>query len=365
MSEFVTIDGSLGEGGGQIVRVSLALAAVTGRPLGIKNIRARRAKPGLAAQHLTAARATGAICGAAITGDSIGSMELRFVPGRAPAAGSYLFDVGEARIGGSAGSTALIAQAILLPLALARGHSDVVLRGGTHVPWSPPFDYLRDVWLFVLAGMGIEASLELAQFGFYPAGRGEIRLAVAGMAPSISGPRAPHALRPLSASERGPIRRVFGRAIAANLPSHIAQRMSDRARTQLAGAGIECAITPLRVSAACPGAGLFLTMDCETIRAGFSELGKPGKPSEAVADDAVAEVLAYRAAGAALERHLADQVVLPAALASGVSEFTVEKVTRHLTTCAAVVEQFGLAKVEIEGAEDAPGRVKITPSGAQ
>lgn len=364
MSEFIAIDGSLGEGGGQIVRVSLALAAVTGRPLNIKNIRARRAKPGLAAQHLTAVRAIAAICGAEIAGDSIGSMELRFVPGRAPAAGSYLFDVGDARIGGSAGATALIAQAILLPLALADGRSEAVLRGGTHVPWSPPFDYLRDVWLFVLARMGIEASLELAQFGFYPAGRGELRLAIAGIAPSISG-GARRALRPLTATERGPIRRVFGRAIAANLPSHIAQRMSDRARAQLTGAGIENAITPLRVSAACPGAGLFLTLECGAIRAGFSELGKPGKPAEAVTDDAVAEVLAYRNAGAALDRHLADQVVLPAALASGVSDFTVEKVTRHLTTCAAVVEQFGLATVEIEGAEDAHGRVKITPTGAQ
>jgi len=342
----------MGEGGGQIVRTCLALAAVTGRPLVIENVRARRANPGLAAQHLTAVRAVGAICAAEIEGDALGSQTLRFTPRRPPAADSYLFDVSEARPGGSAGAITLLAQTILLPLAFAHGPSRAVLRGGTHVPWSPPFDYGREVWLFALARMGIEAQLELARFGFYPAGGGEIRLEATG----------PAILRPLTAVARGEPKRVTGRAVAANLPAHIAQRMADRARSLIMAAGMECALTPVRVTAVCPGAGIFLTLESEGARAGFSALGRPGKPAEVVAEEAVADLLAYRDSGAALDRHLADQIILPAALASGVSEFTAERVTGHLRTCAAVVEHFGLARTEIAGSEEAPGKVTVIPA---
>ena len=358
MMDAVVIDGSHGEGGGQIVRTALALSAVTGQALVIENIRAGRPNPGLAAQHLTAVRAAAAIAGAEVTGDALGSRILRFAPGAAPKAGSYVFDVAAAREGGSAGAATLVLQTVLPPLAFARGPSQVVVRGGTHVPWSPPFDYAREVWLAALARLGISATLDLAAWGWYPAGGGEIRLTVAGRRQGS----AEAALRPLDARERGPLGAVSGRAVAANLPAHIAQRMADRARGLLTAAGIESAIEPVRVRALSPGAGLFLVAAYEPLGAGFGALGEPGKPAEEVAEEAVALLLAHRDSGAALDRHLGDQLVLPLALADGRSVFTVERVTRHLTTTAWVVERFARARVAIAGAEGAPGTVTVSPT---
>jgi RNA 3'-terminal phosphate cyclase (ATP) len=342
MPEKLVIDGSYGEGGGQILRTALALAAVTGRAIQIEKIRAGRKSPGLAAQHLTGVRAAAGVCNARVTGDEPGSQTLTFVPGSLPQAGDYVFDVAEAREGGSAGATSLVLQTILLPLALAKGNSTVTIRGGTHVAWSPPFDYVRDVWLPALARMGLSATLELVTWGWYPLGQGEMRGTIQGLGTGLKP-------SPLTLVERGALRRAWGRAVAANLPSHIPQRMADRARSLLAEAGVDARIEPLRVRAACAGAGIFLTAEYDHVRAGFNALGAKGKPSEAVAEEAVAALLAHRDSGAALDQHLADQLVLPLALAGGESRFSVEQVTRHLVTNAWVVEQFGLARVSIEG----------------
>jgi RNA 3'-terminal phosphate cyclase (ATP) len=342
MPDKLVIDGSYGEGGGQILRTALALAAVTGRAIRIEKIRAGRKSPGLAAQHLTGVRAAAAVCHARLTGDELGSQTLTFAPDSLPQAGDYVFDVAEARAGGSAGATTLVLQTILLPLALVAGDSTATLRGGTHVAWSPPFDYVHDVWLPVLARMGLSATLELVNWGWYPLGQGEIWGTIQGLGTGLRP-------SPLTLVERGALRRVWGRAVAANLPSHIPQRMADRARSLLAEAGVDARIEPLRVRAACAGAGIFLAAEYDHIRAGFNALGARGKPSEAVAEEAVAALLAHRDSGAALDQHLADQLILPLALAGGESRFSVEQVTRHLVTNAWVVEQFGLARVSIEG----------------
>ena len=336
----LTIDGSHGEGGGQILRTSLALAAVTGRAIRIEKIRAGRKNPGLAAQHLTGVRAVAALCDAHVSGDDLGSQTLEFVPGGSPQAGEYIFDVAEAREGGSAGAATLVLQAVLPPLALTQGDSTVVIRGGTHVAWSPPVDYACDVWLPALTQMGLAVRLEMTRWGWYPAGQGEIQATIRGQARELS---------PLALVERGALRRLWGRAVAANLPSHIPQRMATRAHSLLKGAGVDARIEPLRVRAACAGAGIFLVAEYEGVRAGFSALGVKGKPSEAVAEEAVAALLAHRESGAVLDQHLADQVVLPLALAGGTSSFTVERVSRHLTTNMWVVEQFGLARASVEG----------------
>jgi len=338
----LVIDGSYGEGGGQILRSALALAAITGRAITIQNIRAGRKNPGLAAQHLTGVRAAAAVCRARVTGDGLGSPTLTFLPGGPPQAGEYVFDVSEAREGGSAGATTLVLQAVLLPLALAAGDSSLVIRGGTHVAWSPPFDYVQDVWLPMLARLGVMAGLELVRWGWYPAGQGELRATVHGLGGRLE-PSSPVLM------ERGPLRRIWGRAVAANLPSHIPQRMASRARSLLAGAGLVAQIEPLRVRAVSAGAGIFLTAEYEGVRAGFSALGARGKPSEAVAEEAAMALLSHRDAGQALDQHLADQLVLPLALAGGTSTFGVERVSRHLTTNLWVLEQFGLASTRVEG----------------
>jgi RNA 3'-terminal phosphate cyclase (ATP) len=349
------IDGSHGEGGGQIVRTAVALAALSGRELEIERIRAGRPKPGLAAQHLTAVRAAAALCAAELRGDALGSQHLRFAPRREVRAGEYAFDVGEARAGGSAGAITLVVQTLLVPLALADGESRVRLRGGTHMVWSPSFDYAREVWLHALRGLGLRAELELARFGFWPAGQGELALRVEG-----SAGRRP---APLALERPGPLERVRGRAIAANLPAHIPQRMTDRARALLEAAGVHCEIEPLRVRAACPGAGLFLVAEYAAMRAGFDSVGERGKASETVAEEAVAALLAHRDGGAALDAHLADQLVLPLALAAGPSRVTVERATAHLATVGWLVEQFGLARIAVDLCEGGPPALCIEPAG--
>jgi RNA 3'-terminal phosphate cyclase (ATP) len=349
----ILIDGAHGEGGGQILRTALVLSAVTGRPLTIENVRAGRPKPGLAAQHLTGVRAVARLCQARVAGDALGSTRLEFAPTRAVAAGDYDFDVAEARLGGSAGATTLVIQSVVPPLALAAGRSCVSVHGGTHVPWSPSADYARDVWLPALATMGVEAEIEIVCFGWFPVGRGEVRAAVIG--------RDGRPLRPLDRRERGALRGIGGRAVAANLPAHIAERMAGRARAVLADAGLGSDIRAESMTAACPGAGIFLTAIYEHGCAGFAAIGERGKPSEVVAGEAVADLLAFHRAGAAVDAHLGDQLILPAALADGISTYSVERVTRHLTTNAWVVERFGLAHIAIDGGEGRPGVVTVTP----
>ena len=358
MAELLEIDGSYGEGGGQILRTSLSLAAITGHHIHIHDLRSKRRKPGLAAQHLTAVRAVAALCQAETRGDELGSQDLDFAPQTPVRSGSYVFDVAQAREGGSAGSTNLVLQAVLLPLALATGESHVLLRGGTHLPLSPAFDYIRDVWIKALLRFGINASVTLDSWGWFPVGHGQIRAAIAGS------PVAGRILTPIHLVKRGPLRRVAGCAVAANLPAHIPQRMCDRATTLLATLGAEIAIRAERVGAACPGAGLFLVAEYQNIACGFSVLGAIGKPSEQVAEEAVSLLMEHWASGAALDLHLGDQILLPASFCSGPSVFSVEKVTTHLQTNAWVIEQFGLAKTCFDGAEGKAATVTLTPTPA-
>ena len=351
---FLTLDGSHGEGGGQILRTALSLSATTGRAFRLINVRAGRADPGLMPQHLSAVRAAATICGAVVVGDQLGSTELTFAPSRSPEAGSYLFDVAELSGRGSAGSATLLLQTLLVPLAFADGVSTVVLRGGTHVAWSPPFDHVVGSYLPMLRRMGLHVDADLTQWGWYPVGQGEIVCRI-GAAAHIERTR----LNRVELLAREPLRRVAGRAVAANLPAHVAQRMADRARTSLGDLGVPVRIEPQRVTAACPGAGIFLVAEYGDLDVAFSAYGRLGKPSEAVADEAVGVLREHHASKAAVELHLADQLLLPAALASGVSTFTTPKPTGHLRTNAWTIGQFGIADVSIE--EGTPCRVRVDP----
>jgi RNA 3'-terminal phosphate cyclase (ATP) len=352
------IDGSHGEGGGQILRTALSLAALTARSVHFSNIRARRRYPGLAAQHLTSVRAAAAVCAARLDGDVLGGQDLLFAPQRDVRGGPYAFDVAAAREGRSAGAASLVLQTVFLPLAFASKPSDIVVEGGTHNPMSPPFDYLRDVWLKTLARMGIEATIELEAWGFYPVGRGRIRARLPAGTSDMHSRLGAFDLR-----ERGALLRVHGRAVAANLPSHIPERMAARARALILPLGAEADIRVQCVEAACPGAGIFLTAVYENVVAGFSALGRPGRPSEEVAEEAALGLAAHHASGAALDSHLGDQILLPAALARSPSQFSVHRLTRHLRTNAWVIEQFGLATVEISERPDGTGAVRIVPNG--
>jgi RNA 3'-terminal phosphate cyclase (ATP) len=351
------IDGSHGEGGGQILRTALSLAAVTGRPFRIEQFRAGRPKPGIAAQHLTAIRAAAAIVGATLERDTLGSNVLEFHPRSPPVAGSYHFDIAEAREGGSAGAATLVLQTVGVPLALACGESTVTVNGGTHVLWSPSFDYFDRVWLAMLRRLGVEASAELGAWGFYPAGRGEITLRLRGATDDGS-----KMFRTAALIDAGALTAIEGRAVSANLPAHIAQRTANRAEALLQPLGVRIAIETKCVHATSTGVWTFLKCAYENSDAGFGALGRRGKPAEEVAEDAAAELLGHHRSGAALDRHLADQILLPLAFAAGASEFTCPEVTRHLETNAWVIEQFETARFEIGRSSTGAGKVKIVPN---
>ena len=258
-ADLLTIDGSHAEGGGQILRTALSLAMITGSAIRLVNVRSARRNPGLAPQHVSAVRAAAAISGADVVGDRLGSTELSFAPDHRPRAGSYVFDVAATAEHGSAGSVTLLLQTLLLPLALAAHASTLILHGGTHVAWSPPFDGLASTYVPALRRMGFGVDFELKRWGWYPAGGGEIVCNIAGQGSAASGGGTWP--RPFDAITRGPLRRISGRAVAANLPAYIPQRMADRARGQLAELGIATAIEPQRVTAACAGAGIFLSAE--------------------------------------------------------------------------------------------------------
>jgi RNA 3'-terminal phosphate cyclase (ATP) len=350
----IEIDGSQGEGGGQVLRTALSLSALTGQPARLFNLRARRPKPGLAPQHLAAIRAVAAVCSAELRGDALRSTQLEFRPQHAPRPGRYAIDVTEAAGAGSAGAVTLIAQALLLPLALAGGESTLVLRGGTHVPMSPAWHYLAEVFLPTLAAMGVPAEGRLDAWGFYPAGGGQVTMRVGA---------ASAGLRPLALDRRGPLSRVRGVGVAANLPAHIPQRIAARAANVLGAAGLKADVRPERVRASGPGAGLFLLAEYEGSRAGFSALGSKGKPSEQVAEEASYDLLAYHRSGLPVDMHLADQLLLPAAVAAGRSELMACRLTEHALTNAHVIRQFLDIAIEIEGEVDGPGRGSVDGAG--
>lgn len=348
----LVLDGSYGEGGGQILRSALGLSAMTGRPIRIESVRAKRKRPGLAAQHLTSVRAIAEICEARVEGDELQSTVVDFEPRRPVKPGSYIFDVSATSQGRSAGSAPLILQAVLVPLALSGGRSHVSVHGGTHVPWSPSFDYLRDVWLPILERIGISATVELDEWGWFPIGGGRIDCTISAAA---------RPLCPLRLLEPGPLVQVSGRAVAGRLPEHIAVRMAGEASAILKEAGIESSIEAMAIDSPGTGAGIFLTARYANLCGGFAELGKRGKPAEAVAAEAAEKLLAHHRSSAAVENHLADQLVLPLSLAGGISEYTVERVTTHLETHAWLVQKFGLAEVAIEQLENGAGLIRILP----
>ncbi len=340
------IDGSHGEGGGQILRTALSLAAILQRPICIERIRAGRKEPGLRPQHLAAVRAMATICDAAVEGDRVGSDRLVFRPGHAPHAGHYVLDISQVAEVGSAGATSLIFQTMLIPLALADGPSRLALRGGTHVAWSPPFHYLAHVYLPALARLGIKAEVRLEQWGWYPQGSGEMVASVAGSA----------RLQAQDFTTRGDLRRLWGLSAASHLPVHVRQRQAQQASARLRAAGFSARIEQVDAPSPGPGTCIFLCAEHTHVAAGFTAYGRRGLPAEQVADASVDQFLAYEAGQGATDPHLADQLVLPLALAGGA--LTTTEITRHLVTNIWVVEQFLGPRFALEGDEGGEGLVR-------
>ncbi|MFW5866690.1 MAG: RNA 3'-terminal phosphate cyclase [Armatimonadota bacterium] len=338
----LTIDGSHGEGGGQVIRTSLSLSALLGRDLRIENIRAGRSRPGLAAQHLASVRAAAAVCGAATEGDRMESQELEFRPGEVRG-GRYQFKVG------TAGAATLVMQTVLPALLFAAESSHVQVHGGTNVLWSPPHEYIAAVFLPALGEMGADISLECLVPGFYPKGGGCIEARVQPLR---------SALQPLKWRDRGGLRSLTAYSVAeARLPAHIVRRQIDGAREALGSTGARTVQS--RPSSRCPGAGLVIAASFDRGRAGFSATGKRGKPAEDVGREAGVQAARFLEDTASVDRHLADQLLLHAALAAGRTQFVADEVTEHLLTNAWVIKHF----LDVEIVIDEATRV-VTVDGA-
>jgi len=343
------IDGSQGEGGGQVLRTSLALAILTGKAIRLINVRAGRRNPGLAPQHLACVLAAKEICNAEVEGTALKSTQLTFAPDSPASPGNYTFDVSQLAGRGSAGAVTLLLQAILLPLALADQPSTLTLRGGTHVAWSPPVHYLQWVLLPTLKQIGLEAGIEHHKWGWYPKGGGEIQVNIHGQGK----------LRGIDITERGQLLAGEGLAVASNLPSHIPQRIAGRANNLLKSAGLPPKVEPERTSGPSTGAGIFLGVTYANARAGFSALGRVGKPSEEVATEAAEALIAYHHQSAALDPHLPDQLLPALALAKGPSTLSTQEITRHTLTNISVIQHFIDRPITVDGAEGQPGIVHV------
>ncbi len=348
----IHMDGSLGEGGGQVLRSSLTLSILTGQPVQLTNIRARRPKPGLQAQHLTAVSTAAAICGAEVTGAAIGSGELIFVPGPVQP-GSYRADIS------TAGATSLVLQTVFLPLGWRNQVSrrnlvsptEITLTGGTHVPWSPSIHYLTMQWLPMLRRLGFDAEIELLLAGFYPEGHGQVRATI----------RPVERIAPLRLPERGALRGIRGISAVANLDMSIAERQRNRALTRLKGRHSKIEIELLDLPARNKGTFLLLLAEFKHSSACYVSLGALGKRAEQVADEACLWLERFLDSTGTVDEYLADQLLLPLAFAEGESLFRTARVTEHLRTNAEVIRAFGVAEIEIEKEAGGVGLVRVKP----
>lgn len=399
---YLTIDGSYGEGGGQILRTALALSIVLSKPVEIINIRKGRKKGGLQPQHLTCVNACGEISSADIEGNEIGSAFLRFRP-RELKSGDFTFDVAEKR--GSAGATSLVLQTLLPPLICGVGPSRLTVMGGTHVPWSPSFHYLKEVFHPVIERMGASVELSIDRWGWYPIGGGIVHAVINPAKDDENSPplyplppgeeRSKDMLIPppqiektgggegegkkgssdkqicrrdrpsglssglkgIGIEYRGRLLRIHGISAVSNLPLSIAERQRSEGLKSLKALGVDTDIEIISAPSQGRGTFFFIVAEYEGIRAGFSSLGAIGKRAEEVAREACRDFLEHHESRGAVEPHLADQLIPYIALAEGASSFTTTRITRHLLTNVWTVGQLMDVEIKVEGSEGEEGRV--------
>lgn len=339
----IELDGRLQSGSGTIVRLAVALAALTGSGLHVRNARARRPKPGLRAQHLAAVRACAELCDARSEGLALGTREFSFLPGSRIRGGHFEWDIG------TAGSTTMLALGVMPLACLADAPVTARITGGVFQDFAPSPHYLQHVLLPTLARMGMSAELRVVRAGYLPRGAGVIELRAAPV---------PGALAPLELREPGEVHRVSGIAFASHLRERrVSERMAAACERRLAAAGLDCRITRVDDTAALhPGASLAAWAESSTgCLFGADRAGAPRRSSEAIGRTVSRHLLEDLRSGATSDRHLADQLVLFAALASGTTRYRAPARTDHLLTNLWLVRQFGVRarlkqhQVEIEG----------------
>ncbi len=331
------VDGSIGEGGGQVLRYAVSTCALLGEELRIYNIRAKRRPPGLRPQHITAIRSVAEVCGGSVEGLKVGSSSIVFKPSK-PRAGRYFFDTG------TAGSVSLVLQSLLPILCFADGPCEVELRGGTNNPLAPPIDYIQEVLLPALRRMGVNAEVRLVRRGFYPRGQGVVRVET----------QPVERLRPIEAVD-AELKVLEVYAYSCNLPDHIVRRMAGAAESLLRKAGYREIVVKTESlgpqdprNSIDPGTGVFILARLSNgLVMGFDSLGEKGVPAEEVARRAVDDALSQLATGAPIDKHLADQLIIWMALADGESRIRTSAMTSHTSTGVEVVGSLTGARFEV------------------
>lgn len=348
----IRIDGSLGEGGGQVLRTSVALSALSKKPIEVFNIRAGRPNPGLRAQHMTGIKAVAEIAGAKVSGLSVGSTTIVFEP-TGLKGGRYRFDVG------TAGSITLVLQSIMPAAPFAPEKMELEISGGTDVAWSPPVDYFSSVVVPNLSLMGYKAEIKVERRGHYPKGGGLVRAIIMPV----------KKLRAVRFLERGEVKFVEGISHAVNLPSHVAERQARSAEAALRGAGydVNVKVEVLRGEAyLSPGSGIVLWAKTEAGSViGADSLGEKGKPAEKVGEEAARKLLEELESGAPIDRHMGDMIIPFIAVADGRSEVKISKFTMHLLTNIMVTEKILGVKFHVEGREGETGVVRVDGLGLE
>jgi RNA 3'-terminal phosphate cyclase (ATP) len=325
----ITIDGSEGEGGGQILRTSLALALVTGQPFRMEHIRAKRQKPGLLRQHLTGVEAAKTVGCAEVLGATMNSQVLEFRPGRVTP-GNYRFAVG------TAGSATLVLQTVLPALLTASGPSTLTLEGGTHNPMAPPFDFLARSFMPLIHRMGPSVELELRRTGFFPAGGGRFHARIEPV----------KRLSQLVLTERGEILRRRAQAWLSKLSAEIAERELVVVGKELGWRAEECEVEVVAHPKG-PGNALVLEIEAEHVTGVFTGFGERDRPAEEVALEAIEAAKLWLEAGVPVDEYLADQLLLPLALAGG-GMFRTTKPSLHATTNAATIQRFAPVPIQFQ-----------------
>jgi RNA 3'-phosphate cyclase len=342
----IEIDGSMLEGGGSIVRIAVGLAALLGKPVRVYNIRAKRENPGLREQHLEGIRAVAKLCEGRLEGDELGSQEIKFWPGEVRVRRVHV----NIR---TAGNITLVLQPLMLAALRADKLVEVEFEGGaTDAPLAPPVDYLKYVTFPMLARIGYRCEIECIRRGHYPKGGAQARARL-----------YPGELKPLRAVERGKILGIRGISHCVRLPRSIAERQANAAKKRLLKEGYTAeveieAYDPEKDPHIAPGTGIVLWAECEGSILGASALGKPGKPAEEVGEEAAEELSTQLKKGAAIDKHLTDQLIPYLALA-GKSEITSCEITLHTLTNIELIKKFLDVELEVEGNLGNPGRIRI------
>ena len=345
----IDIDGSMMEGGGQLLRMATSYSAILGEPIHVYNIRAKRKDPGLKPQHLTTIIAASEISSAELSGASLGSTEITFSPNRIRG-GAYSFDIG------TAGSISLFLQCLNPILLFGDKSSTISVRGGTAVTWSPPIPFLENIVYKTLGAMDASSELSVERHGFYPRGGGEVSQHT----------RDVSVIQPLLLGEPA-IKKIRGVSICGALPEHVAVRQAESAKKRLNELRYKSVITPIVAEPTphSPGSLICLWAEGENIFMGADCLGARGKSAEEVGAEAAVKLIKEIRSGANLDQHNTDHLILPMSLADGVSRVRTNMITFHTLTAIKVAQIFTDAKFTVHGREGEPGTIEVEGIGLQ